>query len=126
MNDNVYDQEKKVLEAFKIMWNEYPEPAMLINRGKRVMAINWACRQVGPHVGAFCHEIGGCQDINNRCLINHCLESRKAVHIKVGNGQKQWSIHWVPIDGCPDYCVHFFAGSGQEHQNAPPVEKPIE
>ena len=110
-----YRKEDEVLEAFKIMWSKYPEPAMLINRGKRVMAVNWACRLVSPSVGSFCHEIGGCKDMNNSCLMYDCLDKCKAAHIKVDNGQKQWSIHWVPVEGHPDYCVHFFAGSGEEH-----------
>lgn len=111
MNQDVHDEEKKVIEAFKTIWNKYPEPAMLINRGKRVMALNWACREAGPSVGSFCHEISGCQDVNNNCLINHCLDKRQAAHIKINDGKKQWSIHWVPLEGHPDYCVHFFAGS---------------
>jgi len=110
-----YGNEAKAIEAFQIMWNKYPEPAMLINRGKRVMAVNWASRQVGPNIGAFCHEIGGCREMNNNCLINQCLDENRAAHIKVGDGQKQWSIHWVPLEGFPDFCVHFFAGSGEEN-----------
>ena len=105
--------EKKVIEAFQIMWNKYPEPAMLINRGNRVMALNWACRQAGPSLGSFCHEISGRQDINNNCLVNECFEKRQATFVVINDGKKQWTIHWVPLEGYPDYCVHFFAGSGQ-------------
>lgn len=107
-------QEAKVIEAFKIMWDKYPEPAMLINRGKRLMALNWASRQANQAVKTFCHEISGCQDINNRCLINECLDSRQAKIARINDGRKHWTIHWVPLQDYPDYCVHFFAGSGDE------------
>lgn len=115
MPDNFYEQEQKIIEAFNIMWSKYPEPAMLIHRGKRVLALNWSCRNVGLKLGSFCHEISGCRDTTGDCLINSCLDSRQAVHTKVNDGRKQWSIHWVPIENNPDYCVHFFAGSVDEH-----------
>ena len=114
MPEKIYDQEKKLIEAFNMIWSQYPEPAMLLNRGKRVVALNWACRQAGPSLGSFCHEIGGCRDMDGSCLINRCMDSRQAAHIKINDGKKQWSIHWVPVEGHPDYCVHFFAGSGEE------------
>lgn len=111
MINNCYDEDRKVIEAFKLMWSSYPEPAMLINRGKRVMALDWACRHAQRDVGSYCHEIGGCKDMGNSCLLRRCLDTRQGVHTKVNTGKKQWSIHWVPLEGYPDYCVHFFAGS---------------
>lgn len=116
MIDNDYANDKKVIEAFQTMWHRYPEPAMLINRGKRVIAQNWACRHANRKVGSYCHEIGGCKDLGNSCLLNHCLETGQAVHTKVNTGKKQWSIHWVPIEGYPDYCVHFFAASLEDNE----------
>jgi len=116
MNDTVYEQDRKVIDAFHLMWSRFPEPAMLINRGKRVVALNWACRRAEPKVGSYCHEIGGCKDLGNSCLLNHCLETGQAVHTKVNTGKKQWSIHWVSLEGYPDYCVHFFAGSQNDNE----------
>lgn len=117
MFDNNYEQEKKLIDAFNMIWSKYPEPAMLVHRGKRVMAMNWACRQVSSKLGSFCHEISGraCQDDRGSCLLKSCLDTRQAMHIKINDGRKQWSIHWVPVEGHPDYCVHFFAGSADEH-----------
>ncbi len=115
MSKDYRSQDEKVIEAFQIMWSKYPEPAMLINRGKRVMAVNWASRFVEPNIGAYCHEIGGCQEMGNTCLMNKCIDDHQAAHIKINQGSKQWTIHWVPIEGFPDYCVHFFAGSGEAH-----------
>ncbi|WP_281289442.1 hypothetical protein [Sporomusa termitida] len=39
--------DSKVMEAFELMWGNYPEPATLVHKSREIIAVNAAGRSFG-------------------------------------------------------------------------------
>lgn len=58
--------EPRILDAFQTMWGPFPEPVMLIQKDRTVLAVNDLARKIGIPSGIKCHSLnkdhgaGGC------------------------------------------------------------------
>ena len=99
-------EKAEVIKAFHLMWDNYPESAMLINK-------------VAPSTG----RIEG-----NKCALVEPLEQHKGCRAEEAwkNGEASYRkkvgklgdvvSFWIPVDGYPDYLVHFSVGSIQKYE----------
>lgn len=102
---------KPLIEAFNLIWNRYPEPAMLIHRSKKMVAVNRACRDFGGQDGAVCAEYGD-PSHHRGCLADEALSRGKAMSVdRELPGEERMVVYWLPVEGYSDYYVHFFSGS---------------
>ncbi len=46
--------DSKIIEAFHLMWGNFPEPATLVHKSKEVIAVNAACEVIGRVKGMNC------------------------------------------------------------------------
>lgn len=105
-------EKAEVIKAFHLMWDNYPESAMLIDKKRNIIAAN----KVAPSTG----RIEG-----NKCALVEPLEQHKGCRAEEAwkNGEASYRkkvgklgdvvSFWIPVDGYPDYLVHFSVGSIQ-------------
>jgi hypothetical protein len=99
----------KVIEAFKLMWGNFPEPVTLVHRSREVIAVNAACEGIGRVKGMNCAKHGA-PEAHRGCLGNQALQTQQPAFVKKKAGEKDIICYWLPIDGYPDYFVHFGVG----------------
>lgn len=104
----VREDEKELVKAFHMMWDNYNEQVRLIDRKFRVVAGNKAYMAFGGLTNVPCN-IGN-PELHKGCKAMACLKNNETM-IKSSevNGVK-WDSYWVPVEGYPDYYVHFTNG----------------
>ena len=102
---------KKIIDAFNMMWSRYPEPAMLVHRNKTLVAVNRACQEFGREAGTICAQHGP-PEHHQDCRADESLDSGQALFVRRKLAENlEMTVYWLPLDGYPDYYVHFSSGS---------------
>ena len=57
MDDDI-QVDQKLVEAFHLMFDHFPEGVQLAHKSKRVVAVNPACQAIGRTVGMICAKHG--------------------------------------------------------------------
>ena len=100
-----------VIEAFHLMWDNFPEPASLVHKSREVMAVNKAHGALGYlKPGMNCSKTGA-PGAHKGCLANQALASGEAVYAVVKPAAKEIIAYWLPLDGHPEFFVHFGVGT---------------
>ncbi len=120
---DLQEHEKKLADAFEMMWGKYPDVARLIRRGFNVVAANDVCKSFahmvpGYNAGVKCN--GGDPADHRGCRAMLALKSNEAqCYVEEREGMKITS-YWLPIAGEADYFVHFSTGCKEyldKHKN---------
>lgn len=110
--------DEKLIEAFHLMYDHYPEAAQLAHKSKRIVALNPACEAIGRQVGMICAKHGP-PEAHKGCLANKAIKEHAAMRTTPTApvpGQPQYCVFWLPVDGYPDYYIHFSAGHPSYNQ----------
>lgn len=99
-----------VVEAFRLMWGNFPEPVMLVHKTREILAVNDACRKAGGVTGIKCSSIGA-PERHKGCLANKALASQQPVYSKNESDGKTVIGYWIPVVEHPDIYVHFGVGT---------------
>ncbi|MDR1483118.1 MAG: hypothetical protein LBI74_10890 [Synergistaceae bacterium] len=98
---------QEVADAFHLMWDNFPDPVSLVHRSREVIAVSKAHENY-LEPGVICARTG-CDGPHTACLANEALKSGKTIvcpnHSKTED--KERLTYWIPLDGYPDYFVHF-------------------
>lgn len=105
-----------VIDAFQLMWGNFPEPVMLVHQNRAILAVNEACSKFGGEVGIKCSSIGAPEN-HKGCLANQALASRQATYSKNQANGKPVIAFWIPIADHPDILVHFGIGTTIDYDN---------
>ncbi|HWR08073.1 hypothetical protein [Sporomusa sp.] len=100
----------KIIEAFHLMWDNFPEPVMLVHKTREIIAVNSACSKAGGTAGIKCSSIGSPEQ-HKRCLANQALASQRATYSKGESNGRTVIGYWIPLPGHPDVYVHFGVGT---------------
>lgn len=100
--------DEKVIEAFELMWGHFPEPTSLVHKSREVIAVNAACKSIGLEKGMNCATRG--PEPHKGCLANQALKTQQPVYTKIKIGERDIISYWLPVDGYPEYFVHFGVG----------------
>ncbi len=92
-----------VIDAFHMMWGNFPEPVRLIHKDRRVLAVNEIAASRGMEVGVYCYSVGN-PELHKVCGANEALVSKKGQRINAPDGRIRF---WSPVSNCPDVFVHF-------------------
>ncbi|WP_246105294.1 hypothetical protein [Sporomusa termitida] len=88
------------------MWGNFPEPVILADKSKEIIAVNKICREWGLTEGMNCANIDPPERHKN-CLANQALATQQPAYIKSKTPDgKEFLMYWLPLDGLPDYFVH--------------------
>ena len=123
MNDDIQVDEK-LIEAFHLMFDHFPEGVQLAHKSKRVVAVNPACQFIGRTVGMICASHGPAE-AHKGCLA-HKTVKKHAASWKIGPqanpGGQSPVVFWLPIDGYPDYFIHFGVGYMKDYSIPPELD----
>ena len=109
--------DEKLIEAFHLMFDHYPEPVQLAHKSKRIMALNPASRTIGREVGMICAQ-HGTPEAHKGCLAVQAVKEGQAkwrTAEPAGPGGRQAVVFWLPVTGFPDFYIHFSAGMSKDY-----------
>ena len=104
--------DEKLLESFHLMWDHFPECVQLTHKSFLVLAVNPAASLIGREVGMVCAKHGP-PEAHKGCLAKSMLKKHKAMWKAVPpvqEGKMGTIAFWLPIDGYPDFYLHFGVG----------------
>lgn len=110
--------DSKVVEAFHLMWGNFPEPVMLVHKSREILAVNEACSNFGGVAGTKCSDKGSPEQ-HKGCLANKALATQKTTYSKNKSGEKEVIGYWMPLTGYPEIFVHFGIGTTIDYNNLP-------
>lgn len=105
--------DEKLIEAFHLMYDHYPEPATLVHKTKRVVAVNPPCAAIGREVGMNCAKHGPAE-AHKGCLAAKAVKEQKAQWKMSGTLMpwgREYVVFWLPVHGYPDFYIHFGVGT---------------
>ena len=107
----------KLIEAFHLMFDHFPEPATRVHKSRRVMAANPACKLIGREAGMICAKQGS-TEAHRGCLAGETIKSHEARFRRISRlmpEKKDFTAFWLPIDGHPDFYIHFAVGATRDY-----------
>lgn len=115
-------KDEKVIEAFQMMWGNFPDPVMLVHKSREILAVNEACSKAGGVSGIKCSSIGG-PERHRGCLANQALASQQATYCKRESNGRSIIGYWLPLVGYPEIYVHLGVGTMIDYDQYPAVIK---
>ncbi len=102
--------DQEIISAFHAMWDNFPEPVMITQKSRVMVAVNKKGEEVGLKLGIRCSSIGKPEE-HKGCLCNRAIDSRQSVSVKYSgpDGSTLYG-YWIPIPERPDWVIHFGVG----------------
>ena len=97
MNDD-FQVDEKLIEAFHLMFDHFPEGVQLAHKSKRVVALNAACKSLGREVGMICAQHGA-PEAHKGCLAAQAVKEGQAkwrTAEPAGPGGRKAVVFWLP------------------------------
>ena len=92
-----------LIQAFHLMWDNFPGMARLINKKHIVLAANSIAEKKGFIPGTLCAKVNA-PDIQRGCKMAAAFKTGQAkVDTLLGDRLRGW----LPVEGHPDVLVHF-------------------
>lgn len=105
----------EVIKAFHIMFGNYPESAMLVDKERNIIATNKIAPFTGRIEGIKCATVNPLEQHKN-CKLNDAIKTNQPSYRKKIGALGDVVSFWIPIDDCPDYFVHFSVGSIKKYE----------
>ncbi len=105
--------DEDLVKSFHLMWDHFPEVVQLTHKSFLVLAVNPAADRVGRKVGMICAKHGP-PELHKGCKARQTVQQQKATWKATPPTQpgKIGSVtFWLPIEGYPDYYLHFAVGN---------------
>lgn len=102
--------DEKLIEAFHLMYDNYPESAQLTHKSMRIVALNPACKALGREVGMICAKHGPPESHKGCRAAKAVREQETKWTIKEDAEGRKFAVLWLPVPGYPDFYIHFSAG----------------
>ena len=102
-----------VIESFHRMYGHFPEPVTLVHKTRQIVAVNEAGRKAGREPGMICIKQGRPED-HRICKAARAVTEHRAQWVKAPHSLdpgREFVAFWLPIDGCPDFYIHFSVGN---------------
>lgn len=94
--------DKKVIEAFHIMWDSFPGSVRLIHKNHTVLAANEIASKAGFDVETLCFKVGT-PESHRGCKANLALSTKTGQAVRSSDGKIRY---WLPVKDCNDVYVH--------------------
>lgn len=117
---------QQTLDAFEQMWGPFPEPVMLIQKDRTILAANELARTAGFSTGVKCFSLNpeAVTHACKNCKANLALREHHPICTEqTENGQRVVG-YWVPLKDEPDVYVHLGIGTAAVMgiQPYPPIQ----
>ncbi len=121
--ERINDVPASVIDAFQLMWGNFPEPVSLVHKSRNVVAVNkWHQKAGYLTPGMNCAKLGA-PGSHKGCLGNKALASGEATYSynekPDGTGV---TAFWIPLDGYPELFVHFGVGISLNYKTGEPTD----
>jgi hypothetical protein len=111
MSVNIPQNELDALEkAFHLMWGNFPEAVQLTYKNREVIALNKASLKIGRTTGTKCSLRGKPED-HRGCPANQVMKTQQPMFKKLKFYGREIITYWLPVDGYPDFFIHFAIGA---------------
>jgi hypothetical protein len=105
--DTVYQAAPELLQAFHLMWDNFPETVTLVHKSREILAVNKAgVKENRKKVGLFCSQLPPAE-VHKVCRAEQALKTGLGVCLPKYEGGGVKLVYWVPLDGWPEVFVHF-------------------
>jgi hypothetical protein len=107
----------RLLESFHLMWDHFPECVQLAHKSFLVMAVNPAASIIGREVGMICAKHGP-PAAHKGCTAQKTVREHKTTWKATPAceaGKLGTVTFWLPIDGYPDFYLHFGVGHSKDY-----------
>jgi hypothetical protein len=107
--------EQKILDAFQTMWGPFPEPVMLVQKDRTILAVNDLCRSVGTPTGVKCFSLNpeALTTTCKQCKANLALREHRTVCTESTQNGHRIIGYWMPLKEEKDVYVHFGVGCAE-------------
>lgn len=113
--------DEEIIKAFHLMWDNFPEPVMITQKSREMIAVNKKAAELGLTVGVKCSSIG--KPENHRgCLCNKAVDTGEPVFVTYQGAFGKAYGYWIPIPGKTEWVIHFGVGSNFEYDKAKNIE----
>jgi hypothetical protein len=101
----------RIAEAFELMWGNFPDPTLLVQRDRTILAVNDAAARQGMEPGRKCFsynpdprdvENGACKG----CQADQALDMGTAITCSCRLAGKRSDGYWIPLKGSREVYVH--------------------
>ncbi|MDR1050784.1 MAG: hypothetical protein LBP95_06835 [Deltaproteobacteria bacterium] len=118
MEEDTKQLEERLAGAFHLMYDNFPEGVQLTHKSRRIVALNDRLSARGRSVGMLCVKQGG-EAAHKGCLANKALASGRTVWVRKPGPKGDVTVFWIPVEGHPDYYVHFAVGMETDYSQSP-------
>ena len=107
--------ENEIIQAFQLMWGNFPEAVMITQKSREIVAVNKVAESFGLKPGMKCSSVG--KPENHRgCQCNRAVDEGNPVFVTYeGNFGKAYGF-WIPIEEKPEWVIHFGVGYAFEYE----------
>ncbi|XPV68329.1 MAG: hypothetical protein ACNI25_13615 [Halarcobacter sp.] len=98
--------DSKIIEAFHLMWGNFPEPVTLVHKNKEVIAVNALSEVLGIVKGMNYSTLSTNEEYRG-CLANRALHLQQVAYKNAEYTEKEIISYWFPIEGYPELFIHF-------------------
>ncbi|WP_043644409.1 hypothetical protein [Fundidesulfovibrio putealis] len=102
--------DQNVLDAFQMMWGQFPEPVMLLHKSRTILAVNDVARTAGVPLGVKCSSLNPANEGDHhcrQCKASQALRARTPVVETSQIGERHVKGYWIPLRDFEDVYVHF-------------------
>ena len=103
-------KDEELIQAFHVMWNDFPEAVMIIKKDREIIAVNSKATDFGLKPGMKCSSVGSPEQ-HKGCLCNRAADSKQTVAITYQGPFGKAYGYWIPISERPEWIIHFGVGS---------------
>ncbi len=97
-NEQLNEQQRHISEAFRMMWDSFPHPVLLLQKNRTIVDSNKLARDLGVPAGVKCREISPYPEkCKNHCLADKALASGAPERIISRQGNKLSATYWIPL-----------------------------
>lgn len=109
MNQNNLEQRRRISESFRMMWDNFPQPVLLLQKSRKIIDANQAARNLGVFSGVQCRDISPYPEkCKNNCLADKALVSGTTERTVNRQGDKISATYWIPLTSVEDgLYLHF-------------------
>ncbi len=106
--NTIEEHDEKLIAAFHLMYDHFPGVAHLNHKSKEIVAANPAALAFGRKEGTFCFQRRSPEE-HKGCLAEETVKNglEQCVCRPPEDGRPGATVFWLPIEGYPDYFVHF-------------------
>ena len=107
--------DEEIIRAFHLMFDNFPEPVMITQKNREMIAVNKKAESFGLKAGIKCSSIGKPEN-HKKCQCNKAVDSGESIFCTYdGNFGKAYGF-WIPVPEKPEWIIHFGVGSNFEYE----------